>query len=103
MRKASAKILCTLAVIAFPCLSFRNFSGKDVRAKTNVKSIRNECKSYTFSEDSLDIRKSLEKLGLILGEKIDEGSSAFIYLAISTGLSGFGKVVGKEKKGKFTQ
>ena len=61
------------------------------RAKINVKSIRNECKSYTFSEDSLDIRKSLEKLGLILGEKIDEGSSAFIYLAIPTGLSGSGK------------
>ena len=70
------------------------------RAKINVKSIRNECKSYTFSEDSLDIRKSLEKLGLILGEKIDEGSSAFIYLAISTGLSGYGKSSWQGEKGK---
>ena len=93
-----------LAVIAFPCLSFRTFSAKSRTSRANKCKINPErVQKLHVSEDSLDIRKSLEKLGLILGEKIDEGSSAFIYLAISTGLSGFGKVVGKEKKGKFTQ
>jgi len=87
-----------LSVSFFPELFLAK--SRTSRAKINVKSIRNECKSYTFSEDSLDIRKSLEKLGLILGEKIDEGSSAFIYLAISTGLSGFGKSSWQGEKGK---
>ena len=80
------------------------FSGKDVQGKNKCKINPERVQKVTrFPKDSLDIRKSLEKLGLILGEKIDEGSSAFIYLAISTGLSGFGKSSWQGEKGKFTQ
>ena len=68
--------------------------------RSRVRTIRNKFKSNTFSEDSADIRNSLEKLGLILGEKIGEGSSALIYCAFSTGLSGFGKTSWQGEKGK---
>lgn len=68
--------------------------------RPRVGTIRNKFKSNTFSGDSADIRNSLEKLGLILGEKIGEGSSALIYCAFSTGLSGFGKTSWQGEKGK---
>ena len=79
---------------------FKCTKPKTCRARITAKSNRYESKIYTFSKDSSYIRNSLEKLGLILEEKIDEGSSALIYRAISTGLSGFGKTSWQGRKGK---
>ena len=79
---------------------FKCTKPKTCRARITAKSNRYESKIYTFSKDSSYIRNSLEKLGLILEEKIDEGSSALIYRAISTGLSGFGKTSWQGQKGK---